>query len=146
MRVGRYALVGSALLATAIQLSAGTAEANYSVPIWIWVGGGSADLACEATELECVISGYVNDLTVPITFSVDGKTIATKLATPNRDAGEASVAWIPPKAGIYTLTVQQGAASDSRSIRIIDNNSLEALNKRITSRLTSGSANNKVGG
>lgn len=143
-KAGRYAAAGAALLAATLQLS--TATAGASAPaIDIWVGGGPDDLSCQASGSACAVYGYVEDMTTPVTLAVDGKTFASGLPTLNTARGQFQGFWTPKAAGNYVLTAQQGALSQSVTVHIIDNNSLEALSQRIMNRLSSMSASHSQG-
>ncbi|MGW4534692.1 hypothetical protein ACWEOI_27465 [Nocardia sp. NPDC004340] len=131
-KAGRYAAVGAALAAAAVQLSTGTATAATG-HVSLWVGGGTDLLACRATAQQCQVIGYAYDMTTPITLSVNGKTIASALPTPTSgtiEPGELKILWVPQTAGPNTITVQQGSDSQSVTIQIMDNNSLEAFAQR----------------
>ncbi|MGV9408780.1 hypothetical protein ACWDOP_02605 [Nocardia sp. NPDC003693] len=125
---GRFA-AGTALLAAAVALSTGTAAAAPG-PVGIWVGGGPDLLACEATGQTCQLTAYVRDMAAPVTISVNGQALISEMPVPSpgtSSAGKLVVVWTPKKAGNYVIDAKQGAASETVTVRIIDNASPEAL-------------------
>ncbi|MFD7846876.1 hypothetical protein ACFV4K_28585 [Nocardia sp. NPDC059764] len=128
-----YAAAGATLTA-AVQAATGMATAATESVI-LNVGGGPDVLACQATAQQCGVRAWVFDLSTPVTISVNGKVLVT--SAPSTDAttpgrGTVETTWTPQTAGLYTITGQQGSASQSISLQIIDNNSPAAVFKHLS--------------
>ncbi|MEV0466281.1 hypothetical protein AB0I30_33565 [Nocardia tengchongensis] len=138
-KTGRYAAVGVAAAAAAVQLSAGTATAATG-SVSLWVGGGPDLLSCKATAQKCQVIAYVYDMSTPITITANGKTVISGLPVASQgtvEPGQLATLWIPQTAGSTTITAQQGSQSQSFTIQIIDNNGPEAFAKRTDAYLRS---------
>ncbi|MEC3918889.1 hypothetical protein [Nocardia sp. CDC160] len=126
----RYAAFGAALAAAAIPLSSGTAAAAGSIEIWVGPGGGA--YGCEVTTVACSLTAYVDDMSTPVTISVDGKALATgSPITGPTSRGQFTTTWTPQVAGAHTVSAQQGSLNQTVSVRILDTNSPEMWIKRV---------------
>ncbi|MGW4246959.1 hypothetical protein, partial [Nocardia sp. NPDC004722] len=105
------------------------------------------------------LSGYVDDMSAPVTISVDGKALITAMPTAQPGGvpvgGQVQVTWTPQTAGVHTVSAQQGSQSQTVSVQIVDTNSPQAWLMRLEDYLrqlacqtgsTSGTAGCMTGG
>ncbi|MEC3918890.1 hypothetical protein [Nocardia sp. CDC160] len=128
--ITRRAAIGTAVLAAAIPLSSGSADAE-AAGFAITAMSASADIyGCELTTESCRIDVVkLTDLTTPISIQANGTILGT--VTPlGTCCSSTELIWTPQQAGRYTLYATQGKQTATLDVNIIDYNSTAGVLKR----------------
>ncbi|MGV9408781.1 hypothetical protein ACWDOP_02610 [Nocardia sp. NPDC003693] len=124
----RRTAFGTALLAAAIPLTSGAADAaSFTLSV---VSSGNSRYGCAFTGESCKISaGSLIDYATPITLTANGEALGTVLPT-GGCCDSYNLVWTPTRSGKYVIKAQQGEHTASTTVEIVDTQSLQGIIKR----------------
>lgn len=125
----RGAVIGTALLAAALPLSAGTADAIADLELHT-TSVTVDNYSCEMVGVSCrVWASSQSDWTTPVTISADGTVLGT--SAPGSCCSTDWYVWTPTTTGHHVLTARQGTRTATLGVDILDPNSLQGILHRL---------------